>query len=259
MGLVQLEMIEAVKNIALADDSVSAVLMYGSFIKGEGDQYSDIEFYIFFHRDFDHREFVSRVRPLLMFFQNEFGTEVAVFDNLIRGEFHFAPAAEIDLIKAWEGLTSFEYADQMSLVDKEGKLAAVLAAITRRRPKHDTAEHIRWLAESLINNLLMVGNLIQRGEAAHAQACFQFILKYLVWFIRLADAADNHWESPTKKLEQEISPAWYVKYRQCPPTIEPADLRNSLGRSVALAEELFAVLKVPDDLKKLLSRLSPVG
>lgn len=35
----QLEIIEKVKEIALADRNVSAVLMYGSFIRDEGDEF----------------------------------------------------------------------------------------------------------------------------------------------------------------------------------------------------------------------------
>lgn len=46
--MVQLEMIKRVKTLALENSNISAVLMYGSFMKGEGDQFSDIEFYTFY-------------------------------------------------------------------------------------------------------------------------------------------------------------------------------------------------------------------
>lgn len=45
--MTQLQMISSVKTIAQVDTNISAVLMYGSFTKNEGDHYSDIEFYIF--------------------------------------------------------------------------------------------------------------------------------------------------------------------------------------------------------------------
>ena len=45
--MTQLQMISKTKSIAQQDTHVSAVFMYGSFTKNEGDQYSDIEFYIF--------------------------------------------------------------------------------------------------------------------------------------------------------------------------------------------------------------------
>ena len=255
-SLVQLVMIERVRALALTDDDLSAVLMYGSFIKGEGDRYSDIEFYLFHRREIDHRLWVERIRPVEIFFKNEFGTEVAIFDNLIRGEFHFAPIDEIEVVKSWEGLTSFEYAEQMALVDKDGRLAEVLAGLDRRRPRHDQAEQIAWLAESLLNNLLMVKNTLERGELAHAHQAFSFIQKYLLWLIRLADRADNHWENPSKKLEKEISGSWYQAYAGCAPALERESLRRSLKASLALAEKLFTLLKAPEKCLKVLDAIT---
>ena len=251
----QPQMIEKVRARAEEDERLSAVLMYGSFIKGEGDQFSDIEFYLFFERELDHRQWVAGIRPVEMFFTNEHGTEVAVFDNLVRGEFHFLPAGEVRVVKTWEGLTSFEHADQMILVDKKGDLHSVLSGISRERPRHDGAESIRWLAESLINILLMTENLIRRGEAAHAQQNFQFILKYLLWLVRLASRADNHWESPTKRLEAELTREWYEEYTACVPTAEPAMLSDCYRNSLALTGRLFRKLDVPADLGRLLARL----
>ena len=45
--MTQLQMINKTKSIAQQDENISAVFMYGSFTKNEGDKYSDIEFYIF--------------------------------------------------------------------------------------------------------------------------------------------------------------------------------------------------------------------
>jgi len=45
--MTQLQMIAKTKSLALNDKNISAVFMYGSVTKNEGDQYSDIEFYIF--------------------------------------------------------------------------------------------------------------------------------------------------------------------------------------------------------------------
>ena len=46
--MIQLQMIDKTKSIAQNDKNISAVFMYGSFTKNEGDKYSDIEFYLFF-------------------------------------------------------------------------------------------------------------------------------------------------------------------------------------------------------------------
>jgi lincosamide nucleotidyltransferase len=41
-------MIEKVRKLCDQDERVVATLMYGSFTLGEGDRFSDIEFYLFF-------------------------------------------------------------------------------------------------------------------------------------------------------------------------------------------------------------------
>jgi len=251
-------MIEKVKELAVADAKVSAVLMYGSFIKGEADQYSDIEFYIFCRQALHHESWVAGIRPVRMFFRNEFGTEVAVFDNLVRGEFHFAPVEDIEVVKSWEGLTTFEYADRMILADKDGLLAEVMSCISKERPRHDSADHIRWLGQSLINNLLMTKNIVLRGEYAHAQQCFQYVQKYLIWLIRLADGADNHWESPAKKLESEITRSWHEAYAACVPDLQADRLMESLKAAVNLGLELFKKLEPGADLNDLKSLLKAV-
>ncbi|MDM1388314.1 aminoglycoside 6-adenylyltransferase, partial [Myroides marinus] len=89
--MIQLQMIDKTKSIAQNDKNISAVFMYGSFTKNEGDKYSDIEFYIFLKdkEKFSAENWVSQIHPLALYFTNEFGSEVAIFENMIRGEFHF--------------------------------------------------------------------------------------------------------------------------------------------------------------------------
>ena len=253
----QLKLIEKVKEISLQDDNVTAVLMYGSFTRGEGDQYSDIEFYIFLNntKHFNSLDWVNRIRPTLMFFSNEYGTEVAVFDNMIRGEFHFHNVTDINIVKSWEGVISFEYAGKMNLVDKTGRLADTLASIKTITPQRNTPDNIQWIAESLINTLIMTGNLIKRGELAHAQNSFYFIRMYTLWLIRLVNHAPGHWESPTKKLEEEIPAEWYTKYSGLIPVLDKESLVSSFESSINLGKELFKILETPAFLYNLLNAI----
>ena len=55
--MIQLEMIEKVQLWAQKSDAISAVFMYGSFVKNEGDTYSDIEFYVFLNPDIEFDRF----------------------------------------------------------------------------------------------------------------------------------------------------------------------------------------------------------
>src|SRR5690606_12788463 len=81
-------------------------MMYGSFTKGEGDQYSDIEFYVFLKDDtvstFDSAKWLYEVAPYSLLYQNEYGTEVVIFENLIRGEFHFLSEREMNIIPSFK-------------------------------------------------------------------------------------------------------------------------------------------------------------
>ena len=87
------EGIELLKQKEQSDERISACMMYGSFTKGEGDQYSDIEYYVFLKDDtistFDSAKWLNEVASYTLLYQNEYGTEVVIFENLIRGEFHF--------------------------------------------------------------------------------------------------------------------------------------------------------------------------
>lgn len=255
--MIQLQMIEKVRDIALSDEAISSILMYGSFTKGEGDQYSDIEFYIYHKTEEypDKLSFVSQIAPVMLFFTNEFGTDVAIFDNLIRGEFHFHPIANMEEIRSWAEMISFEFKDKMNLVDKDGILTAILDSIPPVKPQQNTPENKDFLTQNLLNNLIFANNLILRGEYAHAHQLFVFIQRYLLWLMRLHLSAENHWEAPTKKLEEDIPYEWYRKYEQCIPTLNKDSLQNSLMSAVALSDELFRELEISRQVREVLRKL----
>src|SRR5690625_5386648 len=97
-----------VKELVQSDERISACMMYGSFTKGEGDQYSDIEYYVFLKDDtistFDTAKWLNEVASYTLLYQNEYGTEVVIFENLIRGEFHFLSESEVNIIPSLKEL-----------------------------------------------------------------------------------------------------------------------------------------------------------
>ncbi len=259
--LLQQQLIEKVKDLSLNTDNISAALMYGSFIKEEGDQYSDIEFYIFTRKNatINKQNWISEISPIDMFFTNEFGTDVVIFSNLIRGEFHFHSVEDIHIIKTWEGLTSFEFREKMNLVDKEGELSRILDSIELLTPIHNTQENIDWLAMSLINNILFGKNVLTRGESAHAYQIFSVIHKYILWLIRIRVSAYDHWESPTKKIKDDIPAEWYDKYVLCVPCLTEESMWQALSNTFDLSEVLFWELGVPDHIITILKRIKESG
>lgn len=246
----QLVMIKQVKRSSLLDPNIRSVFMYGSFIKGEGDKYSDIEFYIFLTdtNKFDEKHWVSRLGNVDLFFKNEFGTKVAIYDDLIRAEFHFLDVKEVGIIKSWEGLISFEHKDKMIQVDKDGLLQNTLDSISIISPTRNSKESIEWLAQSLVNSLVYTSHLIGRKEWAHAHMTFSYIQKFTLWLMRLESLAFDHWESPSKSLEKDIPKMMYEKYKKVCPALDPNAIATSFRSSVDIAGELFLSLEVNQEI-----------
>lgn len=255
--MIQLRMIDRTKSIAQKDANVSAVLMYGSFTKNEGDQYSDIEFYLFLNdkEHFSAESWVRQIHPVALFFTNEYGSDVAIFENLVRGEFHFLAKSEMNVVKSWEGLIAFSDFDKMVLLDKEGLLTDTLDQIQIRTPDRTTPANVLWLSQSLINVLLTTSNLIKRGEYAHAYQSLSNVQKYLLWMMRVASSRTQHWESPSKSLEKDIDPSWYSQFQQTTAALNPAAIEKALKNSLEVSDRLFASLGVEKPLREILRRL----
>ena len=255
--MIQLEMIEKVQLWAQKSDAISAVFMYGSFVKDEGDTYSYIEFYVFLNADieFDRYRWVNSIEDVRIFFINEFGSEVAIFRNLIRGEFHFLPKREICILKSWVGLVSFEYFEKMSLVDKDGELSAILTSLSKETPNRSSSESLKWVCNSAINGLLHARNLLLRGELAHAHQSLFYVHKYILWLIRIEVDSTEHWESPTKKVEEDLPAYWYKKYAHCTARLDRQSLIDAYRHCFVLTIELFHKLQAPTDLVCLLDEI----
>ena len=231
--------------------------MYGSFTKNEGDKYSDIEFYIFLKDKeyFSAGNCVSQIHPLALYFTNEYGSDVAIFENMVRGEFHFMTNDQMEVIKSWDGLVEFSDIDKIILVYKEGLLTNTLEAIETKIPDRTTNKNILWLSQSLLNVLLTTSNLIKRREFAHAYQSLSNTQKYLLWLIRIETSETKHWESPTKSLEKDIDQDWYSLFQQTTTKLEPIDIKAAFKKSLELSRELFDKLKVETKLKELLMKI----
>ena len=106
-------MIERARELCRQDERVVSALMYGSFVLEEGDRFSDIEFYLFFDDEategLREEAWVAQIAPLELYYVNEFGNGTAIFENLVRGEFHFEAASSVGLVDAWGALGSLRW------------------------------------------------------------------------------------------------------------------------------------------------------
>jgi len=192
---------------------------------------------------------------MALFFTNEYGSEVAIFENMVRGEFHFLTTDEMKVINLWDGLVEFSDFDKMILVDKENLLLNTLNKIKAKVPDRSTNENIIWLSQSLLNVLLTTSNLINRQEYAHAYQSLTNVQKYLLWLIRIATFQTKHWESLTKSLEKDIDPSWYLLFQQTTADLNPANIKTSFQNSLKLSDRLFNNLNVDEKLIELLKRI----
>ena len=128
-------LIARVRDLAVEDERLVAVLMYGSLALSEGDHLSDIEFYLYFGGPLDRvdrRRWLDQVGPIELHYVNEFGTDTAIFANAIRGEFHFEPASSIVSVGRWDNAW-FPSQHAAVVLDRTGELTRTLAPLHRSR------------------------------------------------------------------------------------------------------------------------------
>lgn len=229
--LLQKTMIERVRELCRNDPRISAAFMFGSFAIGEGDEFSDIEFALFFSDEslpaVDQQEWVSRIEPVELYFQDDFGHHTAIFANMVRGEFHFMPASGIPVVESWQGYGWFPSPESTILVDRTGELERYLRPMIGGPPERDTAGTVRSVSCNFINLTLFGVNLLGRGENARAWAMLSQLHGNLLKLVRLSERTTAHWPTPSRGLENDLSAAAYERYRSCTADLDPASLRRA--------------------------------
>ena len=256
-------MIENARELCQRDERVVAALMYGSFALGQGDRFSDIEFYLFFDDEaldgLAEEAWVSQIAPLDLYYVNEFGNGSAIFENLVRGEFHFEAASNVGLVDAWE-TAWFPSLESVVLVDKTGDLSLRAGRLVRRPPDLGTPERALFLCHSLMNWTLMGANLLERGEYARAEAFLALVHSHLLRAMRLLEGKSANWLSPTRRLEEDASATSYERYRACTAPLEAERLALAYASTWEWGRELMGelaarhALELPEALLDKLDR-----
>jgi lincosamide nucleotidyltransferase len=267
--LQQESMIRKVRGACERDDRLVSALMYGSFALGEGDGFSDVEFYLFFRDDalggVDEERWVAQIAPVRLYYVNEFGNGTAVFENLVRGEFHFEAASNVGLVEEWE-VAHFPSLESAVVADKDGELTYRMGMLVGPAPSLDTPERALFLCNSLVNWTLMGANLLKRGEHARAEALLTLVHGHLLQAARLVEGTTANWLSPSRKLEEDLPPAQYGRFRACTAALDAAQLARAYRSTWAWGRELIAELserhgfELPADLLEEMDRhVSGVG
>jgi lincosamide nucleotidyltransferase B/F len=243
--LQQEDMIQKVRELCQQDERVVSALMYGSFALGQGDQFSDIEFYLFFDDaaldGLEEEAWVGQIATLELYYINEFGNGTAIFENLVRGEFHFEPYSNVGLVDAWESAW-FPSLESAVLVDKRGALSRRVSRLVRRPPEMDTSERALFLCNSLMNWTLMGTNLLKRGEYARAEALLSLVHVHLLQSMRLVEGRTANWLSPSRRLEEDVSAASYQRFRACTAALDARQLVRAYTSTWEWGKELMSEL-----------------
>ncbi len=245
--LPQEELIERVRALCREDSRCRAALMYGSFVFGEGDRYSDVEFVLFFEpgtlEALDRRAWLEGIAPVLLYTVNDFGTPNTIFDNLVRGEFHFHELPEMEeLLKSWQGAVHFPSVVAPLLYDETGKLAPLLKMLVGEAPRRDRAEALQSLVDNAVNWLLFGINVLERGEEARALELLSIVQRRLLLMARVVEGRTARWHIPSRALEEELSPESYRRFVRCTAPLERQALRSAYESSWRWILDLQEVL-----------------
>lgn len=261
--LPQHAMIEQVRQLCANDPRVVSALMFGSFAIGEGDQFSDIEFALFFTDEsfptLDREKWVSEITPIELFFADDFGHFTAIFENMIRGEFHFEPASRMSVVEAWQGHGWFPSAESAILLDRTGTLEELIQPMIGRPPRRDTPATVTGLNANFINMMLFGANVMERGEYARAWTLLVSAHNSLLKLVRLVEDSTEHWPTPSKSLEWDLTKTAYERYRLCTADIHPDGLIRAYRETWKWGHELMSVLSkrygiaLPADLLQSIS------
>jgi lincosamide nucleotidyltransferase B/F len=241
-------MIERTRRVCREDERLVAAMMYGSFAQGEGDEFSDIEFILFFEdvalENLDQREWVSRISSVGLYFVNEYGNGTAIFDNLIRGEFHFDGASEMATVVG-ESMRDADWLPSLEdslVLDRTGELARRLRRIVGPPPERDTPGQVRFLCECFVNWFLFGANLFARGELARSLDLLGIVRDRLLQMARVLEGSTIHWFNSSKFLESEISAASYASYVACTARLDSDELRDAYLSAWDWGRELMSSL-----------------
>lgn len=234
------------------DPRIVAALMYGSFTKGEADAYSDIEFDIFIEdaelTSFDPVAWLEEISPVSLYFVNEFGVGTAIFRNLIRGEFHFDPASDMEEVRTWADEAGFPDPAAMLILDRTGELLPHLEHISGPGPDRTESATVDWHWSSYLNWILFGASVLARGERARALEILWFVQRFLLRFARLVENTTDHWQTPSKNVEHDLSPEAYRRYVTCTAGLAGDALESAYAEAWSWGKELAGTLSTTHDL-----------
>lgn len=260
--LKQIKLINKVRSQCESDGRITSALMYGSFAKGKGDEYSDVEFAIYFNEEsfktLDVEKWLNQISPVLLTYKNEFGITEVIFDGLIRGEFHFEPNSHVKQISSWKSTDWFPSLESTLIIDKTGELTSQLCQLIGDAPRDEFLKSAQSIINSFFGWLIFGYNVLKRGEFARALCLLWWIQWKLLYMIRIMEGKFENWGTPSRELEKDIRCEFYDEFTSCTSDINKNNLELAYNNSWIFGKRLIEVLmplyniSLPEELIKQL-------
>jgi lincosamide nucleotidyltransferase B/F len=198
----QVRVIARVRELVADDAELVAALTYGSFPQGVGDQWSDVEFWLFpaAGTRFDPVAWCAQLGELNLVTPNEFGGYVAFLPGLLRMEVHVAD--DVAAVRDWPARGA-PVAD-MVLLDRTGALTQALDALPQHPALPRTAAEIEALCGRFANWLVLAHHVCRRGELLRAFDALAHLQRHLLWLVRLGTGHTEHWLTPSRAAETDL-------------------------------------------------------
>ena len=261
--LLQDQMIARVRQLCWKDERIVGAFMYGSFTKGEGDAFSDIEFYLYLdeavYPAFQPPDWVAQIAPVALYLYNEFGSGTALFENLVRGEFHFERAGEMHRIRAWAQEAGFPPVEAMLIVDRTGELLGHLQAISGPGPARGTPA-TGFLVLASVSELDAVWDQRTGSWRARSRVGSAVVGAALPAVVRTParSARPSTGRRRQRMSRTDLSPAAYDRYVACTASLCDGDLERAYRAAWTWGKEMVRGLASEtglDPLETLIQRL----
>jgi len=241
-----LQILNRIVNAARADDRIVSIVSYGSYTRDYFDRFSDIEFYFFikdaYAPEFNDEEWVREVAPMWFYFTNSFGVKTAVFSEFfVRGEFHFHPESEINILDSWKGLVIPGEIERTVLVDKSGAFRRKIEEFCKTTLAIDREAAFKQNFCELANGIIMEWGVLNRRDLFRASTLHSMNLNYLARLLSIVHGQTDHLYSP-RLLESFLNSEEYESFSGCFAGLDFDSLRTSLQKmaffSSAIVQEI---------------------
>lgn len=196
------------------DPHLAYALAYGSLTQGTADEFSDAEYYCWSEEPVDAEKWLREVLSgtpwrILHAFVNDFGTPNFVLSGLLRVELHSKHVDDLEQILDWANENLFP--ERMLVKDADGRLARLLAQMTAQIPPTEDVD-AQLIFDRLVGWLCFGLNVLARGERIRALELLGWVRGALLRLARLQERATQHWLTPARLAERELSQGSLERY-----------------------------------------------